>query len=1083
MTLDDQAQSIISHYLLEGALGAGGMGTVYAGVDQRDGSPVAVKILHPHLARDRGFRSRFEREAHLAALLRSPYTVHLMDYGVIDERCFLVMEYIDGQTLGQLLADGPLGPARALLIAAQVARALEEAHARGVVHRDIKPENILLRGNDSVKVSDFGISCRSGAATLSGTGSFYGTPAYAAPEQLDGTADVRSDIYALGATLFHMVAGRAPFAGQLDELPRQIREQPVALDSLPVAIAPIVSRCLEKSPEARYQSASEVAADLERAAKAIADVQPLGTHEDLATRVLSSRGDAPAVSLRLTALARGSRIAARLRPSVYQLAVVNAGAEPVEIALRAEDRGGRCRFTLPGRVTVPGGSEGTAVIKVRPATRRWRGRLVTRIFTVYGESGGGGPPAGASARFEDLPFGWLPYGAVAGIAAVAALIAGVAMAAGVGEPEPGPEPLKIGVLLPLSGGTLQPGTSDSDYMLNAARIAVSEINADGGVLGQPVVLVTGDSAGDADVAAQEARRLVDDGVHAIIGEGGYNTLVVANQVSQPSGIVQIAPGLGWSDADTEGFVDSAGAPIRNDLPFLFKTGTPVDVEASALASRITEGGYESACVISLFSEGMAQPLAKYISDVRVIDVDHDESFISGEIEPSTQLQISAAASKAASDSLEQCDGAEALVLDIQTPSEIATVSDAEAAGGTAALLDEALNKGFTKILMTAAARCGCSPFDVSTPWSGLRQAIDAVGWERMSSVEGIRTARFQSDYDAFFIQYGERFGEPPPPEAFNSRAYWRGAYDAVYLIALAAAQAGSTDPDAIRANLTEIANAPGVRVEPGGGARLQSRPFMKALELIASGQDVDYEGEAGPIQFDAERNNTRALVEAWHLDPATREAVAERPFLIDTGTGEFGAALENLASVRISSTRFTVPVSVTSRYASAVITDDERWFDVSGGSLQDDSAPLIYFLAPLDVVESGSQENRQSLPDDLPSWIAQDPRLEVVRTSEMTIGGLPALQMDLRGGAGDTSAFGFLDMGLSSIGGPLNFGLSADQPARLFVLQVDGHTIVIAAVMPFAADEPITGDIRRPSTTLDDVLPDIEAMLATVEFK
>lgn len=129
---------VISHYRLGELLGRGGMGTVYRATDRRDDTSVAVKLLHPHLASDETFRERFEREAHVAALLRSPYTVHILDYGFAGGHYFIVMEYVEGKTVKDALRDGPLEPMRALPIAARVARALAEGEARGVVHRDIK---------------------------------------------------------------------------------------------------------------------------------------------------------------------------------------------------------------------------------------------------------------------------------------------------------------------------------------------------------------------------------------------------------------------------------------------------------------------------------------------------------------------------------------------------------------------------------------------------------------------------------------------------------------------------------------------------------------------------------------------------------------------------------------------------------------------------------------------------------------------------------------------------------------------------------------------------------------------------------
>lgn len=243
------------------------MGSVFEAEDRRDRTRVAVKLLHPHLAEDESFRERFEREAHVAALLRSPYTVHLLDYGRAEEHLFLVMEYVDGPSVAKLIEERQLSPIRAVRIASEVARALEEAEARGVVHRDIKPENILIVGEDNVKVADFGIARRVGGGGVTEVGGFVGSVLYASPEQARGEADRRSDIYALGAVIYAMVAGRPPFAGSPLEVMRQHAEAslPVGpLLDLPDPFVNIIRRCLEKDPQDRYQSASELAGALER---------------------------------------------------------------------------------------------------------------------------------------------------------------------------------------------------------------------------------------------------------------------------------------------------------------------------------------------------------------------------------------------------------------------------------------------------------------------------------------------------------------------------------------------------------------------------------------------------------------------------------------------------------------------------------------------------------------------------------------------------------------------------------------------------------------------------------------------------
>ncbi|MCA9828872.1 MAG: serine/threonine-protein kinase [Dehalococcoidia bacterium] len=272
----------IKHYQVKRLLGQGGMGMVFEGEDRRDGSRVAIKLLHQHLAAsDPTYLDRFEREAHSAALLRSPYTAHLIDFGVEHGQAFLVMEYIDGEPLSRILNRGPIAPAEALRVAGEVSRALEEAGARGLVHRDIKPENILLDTDGRVKVIDFGIARSTAAPGLTTAGGFVGTPAFAAPEQIDGEVDQRSDIYALGVTLYAMLTGRPPFEGKsaIDTL-FQHRTAPVPtgpLQAFPDSVQNIVRRCLEKDPRDRYQTAAELSGAIERGRQSVTRMSAGGT--------------------------------------------------------------------------------------------------------------------------------------------------------------------------------------------------------------------------------------------------------------------------------------------------------------------------------------------------------------------------------------------------------------------------------------------------------------------------------------------------------------------------------------------------------------------------------------------------------------------------------------------------------------------------------------------------------------------------------------------------------------------------------------------------------------------------------------
>jgi TolB-like protein/Tfp pilus assembly protein PilF len=249
-------------------IGAGGMGEVYRARDTRLERVVALKVLHGHATADPQMRLRFEREARVIAALNHPHICTLFDIGRQDDLEYLVMEFLEGQTLEARLRGGPVPPGEAHGYARQLASALAAAHARGVVHRDIKPSNLFLLGDGLVKVLDFGIATEAmvppDAETHQGTaeGVFVGTMAYAAPEQLRGEpVDERTDIFALGTVLYELLTGKAPFARKsaFDQMGAIMHEDPPALPSLvPLPLAFAITRCLAKRPSERFQSAQEL---------------------------------------------------------------------------------------------------------------------------------------------------------------------------------------------------------------------------------------------------------------------------------------------------------------------------------------------------------------------------------------------------------------------------------------------------------------------------------------------------------------------------------------------------------------------------------------------------------------------------------------------------------------------------------------------------------------------------------------------------------------------------------------------------------------------------------------------------------
>jgi beta-lactam-binding protein with PASTA domain/predicted Ser/Thr protein kinase len=261
-------------YEIEDLLGQGGMARVFRGQDRVLGRTVAVKVLSPQFAGDDQFVARFRREAQAAAALNHPNIVSVYDTGDQGDVHYIVMEYVEGRTLRDIVRqEGPLLPERASEITQAVARALASAHEGGLVHRDIKPGNIMLTRDGEVKVMDFGIARTTTGDTLTQTAAVLGTAAYLSPEQAQGaTVDVRSDIYSLGCVLYEMLTGRPPFTGDspVSIAYKHVREDPVPPSRLngdvPEALEAVVMKAMAKNPENRYQTAEEMREDLERAA-------------------------------------------------------------------------------------------------------------------------------------------------------------------------------------------------------------------------------------------------------------------------------------------------------------------------------------------------------------------------------------------------------------------------------------------------------------------------------------------------------------------------------------------------------------------------------------------------------------------------------------------------------------------------------------------------------------------------------------------------------------------------------------------------------------------------------------------------
>ncbi len=429
---------------------------------------------------------------------------------------------------------------------------------------------------------------------------------------------------------------------------------------------------------------------------------------------------------------------------------------------------------------------------------------------------------------------WLLGGAVV-------LLGFVAVACGGGEEKeatPGAEtpaaavtptaggPLKIGLLLAFTGDLSDFGPAHE----NAARLAVKEINAAGGVLGQDIEIVTGDTGTDPSQGVSEATRLVQvEGVNAILGALASGvTLPVAESVTGPDHILQI------SEAST-----SPALTAANDNDFLFRTTISDAAQGVVLAKLATDEGLKSVCTMYInnaYGQGLSEIFANNFEKAGgtvTAQVPHE----------SEQATYSS--------ELAQCTSG--------NPDALAALAYPESAG---VFLREAVEAGNVKTFLFCDGTKSTDMFE-------------SLGWDNFDGMKGTAPSSLDLPTGAAFeAAYQAEYGSTPP------LPFMREIYDAVYLVALAAEKAGSTDSTAIRDALRDVANPPGETVSPGTDG------YKAALDLIANGNDINYEGASGPVDLDENGDVLIGAIETWHVDAAAKDLVTDQVYKVDLTTGE-----------------------------------------------------------------------------------------------------------------------------------------------------------------------------------------------------
>jgi serine/threonine-protein kinase len=391
----------LGNYQLESVIGEGGMGVVYLARHATLGRPAAVKVLHPELSTNQGIVTRFFNEARAASAARDPGIVEVFDFGFEDRTAYIVMEYLEGESLAARMQRGRSAIGAALTIVRAIARALQAAHEQGIVHRDLKPDNVFLArdpelpAGERVKLLDFGIAKLAGNDERSHTrtGTVMGTPTYMAPEQCRGSGrvDHRADLYALGCVAYEMLCGRPPFLadGPGDVFARHLYFPPLPLRShhpeLPAEIDAFVLWLLEKDPAARPATAADVIRAVDHLAAMVVPMSPRGEPPRIQS-VIRNATAPTRVPIGITTLGGAASAVTVIAPHRPRRRILGiAAVTAAMIALAAMLVVTRVRITVPIAASITAGAPAAADESAPPAGPR---AALTAVLSSDASHGG-----------------------------------------------------------------------------------------------------------------------------------------------------------------------------------------------------------------------------------------------------------------------------------------------------------------------------------------------------------------------------------------------------------------------------------------------------------------------------------------------------------------------------------------------------------------------------------------------------------------------------------------------------------------------------------------------------------------------